>query len=76
LWVRDSKQPNRVQPLKVQTGISDGVVTEVMPLSEDVVLEGVEVIVAEQRDPDAAQSTATTNPFAPKFPPRRGGPRP
>jgi len=75
LWVRDSKQPNRVKPLKVRTGISDGVVTEVMPLNEDAGLEGVEVVVAELRDPEAAESTATTNPFAPKFPPRRGGPR-
>jgi len=70
LWVRDAKQPKCVRPLKVRTGISDGVVTEVMPLSDDVTLEGVEVVIAELRESSGADSTETTNPFAPKFPSR------
>ncbi len=70
LWVRDAKQPKTVTPLKVRTGISDGVVTEVMPLDGNATLEGVEVIIAELRESSAADSTETTNPFAPKFPGR------
>jgi HlyD family secretion protein len=73
LWVRDPGAPNRVTPLKVRTGISDGVVTEVMPLTADATLEGVAVVVAEQRAASGADATETTNPFAPKFPSR--GPR-
>jgi len=70
LWVRDAKQPKCVRPLKVRSGISDGVVTEVMPLSEGVTLEGVEVVIGELRESGGADSTETTNPFAPKFPSR------
>lgn len=70
LWVRDTSNPNRVKPLKVRTGISDGVVTEVMPLADDATLEEVEVVVAEQREANGADATETTNPFAPKFPSR------
>ena len=75
LWVRDPSVPNRVKPLQVRTGISDGVVTEVTALGEEAALDGVEVVVAEQRGTDGADSTETTNPFAPKFPSRgpRGG---
>ena len=75
LWVRDAANPRTVKPLKVRTGISDGVVTEVMPMAEDATLEGVEVVVAEQREANGTDSTETTNPFAPKFPSRgpRGG---
>ena len=72
LWVRDAANPKLVKPLKVRTGISDGVVTEVMPLTDDATLEGVEVVVAEQREANGADSSETTNPFAPKFPPRGG----
>ena len=74
LWVRDADHPNSVKPLKVRVGISDGVVTEVIPVSEDTALEGMQVIIGEQREGDEAESTETTNPFAPKFPdhgPRR-----
>ena len=70
LWVRDTSTPTRVKPLKVRTGISDGVVTEVTPLTDDVKLEDVEVVVAEQREANGAGPTETTNPFAPKFPSR------
>lgn len=73
LWVRDADQPNRVKPLKVRTGISDGVVTEVMPITENTALEGLQVVIGEQRASDQAAATETTNPFAPKFPSR--GPR-
>ncbi len=73
LWVRAADQPNRVKPLKVSTGISDGVVTEVMPITEDTALEGLQVVIGEQRESDPTAATETTNPFAPKFPSR--GPR-
>jgi len=68
LWVRDADKPNRVKPLKVRTGISDGVVTEVIPIPEDTTLEGVQVVIGEQHDADEEDSSQTTNPFAPKFP--------
>ena len=68
LWVRDAAQPTRVKPLKVRVGISDGIVTEVTPASEGTTLEGVAVVIGEQHDADDADSTETTNPFAPKFP--------
>ena len=74
LWVRESNKSNLVKPLKVRVGISDGVITEVMPATEEATLEGVEVVVAEQREGDTSVATETTNPFAPKFPPR-GGPK-
>ena len=44
-----------------------------MPLAADATLEGVEVVVAEQRAASGADAAETTNPFAPKFPSR--GPR-
>ena len=72
LWVRDDKLPNRVKPLKVKVGISDGVVTEVSPLTEGTTLEGVTVVIGEQHDAGDAESSETTNPFAPKFPGRGG----
>jgi HlyD family secretion protein len=71
LWVCDSKQPNRVIPLKVRTGITDGVVTEVMPMAAETPLEGVAVVIGGQRETDDESSTETTNPFAPKFPSHR-----
>ncbi len=74
LWLRDSKIPTRVRPFKVRTGTSDGVITEVMPSTDDTPLEGVEVVLAERHDTEDADSSVTTNPFAPKFPghgPRR-----
>jgi HlyD family secretion protein len=70
LWVRDDKEPNRVKPVKVRTGISDGVVTEIMPIKESPKLDGMTVIIGELRDEKVADSTETTNPFAPKFPGR------
>ncbi len=73
LWVRDAAESNRVKPLKVRVGISDGVVTEVTPEAADQALAGMQVVVGEQRDPAGAAATETTNPFAPKLPPR--GPR-
>ena len=73
LWVRADGQSNRVKPLKVRAGISDGIVTEVTPLAADTALEDIQVVIGEQRDQGTPASTDTTNPFAPKFPPR--GPR-
>ena len=72
LWVRDENLPTRVKPLKVKVGISDGVVTEVSPMTEDTTLEGVAVVIGEQHDAGDADSGETTNPFAPKFPSRGG----
>jgi len=72
LWVRDANQPNQVKPLKVKVGISDGVVTEVSPATEGATLEGVAVVIGEQHDAGEAESSETTNPFAPKFPGRGG----
>jgi HlyD family secretion protein len=71
LWVCDPDDPTLVKPLKVRTGITDGVVTEVMPEAADTKLEDVQVVLAEQRDPTDAATTETTNPFAPKFPNRK-----
>ena len=71
LWVCDPDQPTRVKPLKVRTGISDGVVTEVMPDTNGTPLEDLHVVLAEQRESTDAAVTETTNPFAPKFPSRR-----
>ena len=72
LWVCDADAPTRVKPLKVRTGITDGVVTEVSPDSDGTTLENVQVVLAEQREPSGdASSTETTNPFAPKFPSRK-----
>ena len=71
LWVRDTANANRVRPLKVKVGISDGAVTEVSPASADVTLaEGTQVVVGELHEASDASSGETTNPFAPKFPPR------
>jgi len=71
LWVCDPGQPAHVKPLKVRSGISDGVVTEVMPIDDNVTLEGVEVVIAELRETNVADSAETINPFAPKLPNRR-----
>ena len=68
LWVLDASQANHVKPLKVRTGISDGIVTEVMPATDEGTLENVQVVIAELRDANGAESTETTNPFAPKLP--------
>jgi HlyD family secretion protein len=71
LWVRDPANANRVRPLKVKVGISDGTVTEVTPASADVSLtEGTQVVVGELRESSAPAAGETTNPFAPKFPSR------
>jgi len=68
LWMRDAKELNRVKPLEVRTGISDGVVTEVIPIEGDAKLEGEKVVIGEMRDSNEAGSAESTNPFAPKFP--------
>ena len=69
LWVRDANKPTTVTPIKVRTGISDGVVTEVMPAAENTTLENLEVVNGEIHVDEAAPE-ATTNPFAPKMPGR------
>jgi HlyD family secretion protein len=58
LWVPDGAY---VRPERVRTGISDGVVTEVVA---DNLAEGAQVIVGDARAQDAAGST---NPFAPQL---------
>jgi len=68
LWVLEPSEPNHVKPLKVRIGISDGVVTEVMPNSDADSLENVQVVMAELRDASGAETTETTNPFTPKLP--------
>ena len=69
LWVCDPAHPTRVTPLKVRTGITDGIVTEVTPDTPGTALEDVAVVLAEVREADPA-TAETTNPFAPKFPSR------
>jgi HlyD family secretion protein len=60
LWVQDGEF---VRPIKVTVGLSDDNFTEV--IGPDV-KEGMQVVVRENHA-DAAASTDTTNPFAPKL---------
>ncbi len=66
LWILDAKTPGLVRPVKVRTGISDGVVTEITP-ADGTTLEDLQVVINEVREADEA-GPETTNPFAPKFP--------
>jgi HlyD family secretion protein len=59
IWTQDGRY---VRPIKVNTGLSDGTMTEVQG---DEVKEGMEVIIGEQRQ--GANNAATTNPFAPQM---------
>jgi HlyD family secretion protein len=59
IWTQDGRY---VRPIKVNTGLSDGTMTEVQG---EEVKEGMEVIIGEQRQ--GANNAATTNPFAPQM---------
>jgi HlyD family secretion protein len=67
IWVSDGKY---VRPIKVVTGATDGVNTEIT-LKGDELKEGSNVVVGEQRAQNA--DSTTTNPFAPQ--PMGGGRR-
>ncbi len=66
LWALEGKY---VKPIPVRIGPTDNLMTEVQG---DGVVEGLEIVAGVQAQA-TAQSTDTTNPFAPRFP-RRGGP--
>ncbi len=61
LWVMAG---NGVRPIRVQTGLSDGTMTEVQG---DALKEGLEVITAEQHQAGAAASATGANPFTPQL---------
>ena len=65
LWLKD-KDDEQLHSIKVETGASDGTLTEV---SGPEVTEGMEVVVAEIREDHSGGETK--NPFAPQF--FRGG---
>ena len=67
LWLKDGEKGDHVKPVKVRTGISDGVVTEIIPAEGEAQLEGQDVVIGENRT-ESAGAAATTNPFAPKMP--------
>jgi HlyD family secretion protein len=64
LWVKEGEL---LKPIDVQTGVSDGVVTEV---TGTAITEGLDVVLGELRKDQAGDET--TNPFAPKM---FGGPK-
>jgi HlyD family secretion protein len=68
LW---TLQDQKVRPVKVSTGQSDGVMTEV---EGEGVSEGLAIITGVETQ-SAGSGGAETNPFTPKLPSRRGGPR-
>jgi HlyD family secretion protein len=65
LWVADGEF---VRPLDVMVGQTDGTKTLV---SGHGVNDGIQVVVGDSGDSDAAGGDATTNPFLPKFPGKR-----
>ena len=68
VWVRDG---NGIAPVKIVTGLNDGIVTEVVSgdLKEGMeVVTGSSVVVVEDSDADAASGGS---PFLPKPPQRR-----
>ena len=69
LWVQDG---NYVKPIRVATGITDGLNTEIIvdDKTRDEIKDGVGVITGEARPEDAAGGDVS-NPFAPKFGKRR-----
>jgi len=60
VWVKDGKY---VRPVKIRTGDTDGVDTEIF-LKADELKEGTALVVGEIRQTDA--DAGTTNPFAPQ----------
>ena len=68
VWVKDGEF---VRPIKVRTGISDQLVTEIQG---EGLSEGLEVVTSDIRPTDSSASAAGgTNPFAPQFGRRGGG---
>jgi len=65
LWILDGEQ---VRPLPVRLGLTDGALTQV---EGDHLAEGLEVVTGQPGQ--AAESSDTTNPFAPKIPRRGSG---
>jgi len=65
LWIPDGE---KVRPLQVRLGLTDGGMTEV---EGDHLTEGLKIIVGQQSL--AAEGSDTTNPFAPKIPRRGSG---
>jgi HlyD family secretion protein len=67
VWIADGKF---VKPIDVQIGATDGTQTEI---SGDDVTEGMKVVLGEAKGDKLADSSDTTNPFAPKIFRGRGG---
>jgi HlyD family secretion protein len=65
LWVQDGEF---VKPIRVATGLTDGLNTEIIldDKNKDEIGDGTEVITGEARPEDVA-SGEVSNPFAPKF---------
>jgi HlyD family secretion protein len=61
LWVEDN---GYVRPIRVQTGLSDGLQTEIVKVIKGELAEGATVVVGEGRPSD---NGGTSNPFAPKM---------
>ncbi len=69
LWVTAE---NGLRPIRVRTGLSDGIRTEV---DGSGLKEGLNVVIGENRPDSSAPSNATANPFTPQLRGRqRGGP--
>ncbi len=67
LWVREGQY---LRPIRVRSGVTDGMMTEVQ--GQDVT-DGMEVVLAEEAPSTGSGPQAAANPFAPQFP--RGGRR-
>jgi HlyD family secretion protein len=63
LWVMDQQQ---FRPIRVRTGLSDGLMTEV---EGEGITEGLEVVIGQETVSTSASDT--TNPFAPRIRPTR-----
>jgi HlyD family secretion protein len=67
LWVKDG---SFVRPIDIRIGATDGTQTEI---SGDELKEGLQVVMGEARGAELADSSDTTNPFAPRIFRGRGG---
>ena len=67
VWVKEGEF---VKPIRVRTGITDQIVTEVQG---EGLTEGIEVVIADARPNDSSAPGGGTNPFAPTFGRGRGG---
>ncbi len=61
LWVEAG---NGVRPIRVRTGLSDGIMTEVQG---DALKEGLDVVTGERRQDSAPSSGGSDNPFTPQI---------